>query len=50
MTDPEIEAKAIELYGGPEARHGNPPLTYEQLSERWKNEWRKMAREIQEKA
>lgn len=39
----ELERKAIELYGGPEARHGFPPLTYGQLSPAWKREWRKLA-------
>jgi hypothetical protein len=40
----ELERKAIELYGGPEARHGFPPLTYAELSAGWKREWLKLAR------
>ncbi len=44
--DPKlIEAKAIELYGGPNAQHGDPPVTYDQLPQRLKTQWRKFARE-----
>ncbi len=40
-----VEAKAVELYGGPDARHGNPPMTYAELPQRLKTQWRKIARD-----